>query len=109
MSQGTTIKGKTASGQGVAVLVDNDGHLLVVSSGGGSATSAYGYCAKSETGTHQYLFYEDTDLNWYVLRKNLTTDVVDYGKGTGGYQTVYSNKTSAPSPAPTYGTYGATF
>lgn len=90
--------------------------LSIPAGGGGggeavatSPTANYGYCAKSETATHQYLFYEDANDNWYVLRRNLTTEVVDYGKGVGGYQSVYVDKTTAPTPAPTYDTYGATF
>ncbi len=90
--------------------------LSVPAGGGGggeavasSPTAVYGYCAKSETATYQYLFYEDKDENWYILRRNLTTEVVDYGKGIGGYQSVYTSPTTAPSPAPTYDTYGATF
>lgn len=79
------------------------------SSSTSSPTASYGYCAKSETVTHQYLFYEDASDNWYILRRNLTTEVVDYGKGTGGYQSVYDSPTTAPTPAPTYDTYGATF
>lgn len=77
--------------------------------GTSSPTASYGYCAKSETATHQYLFYEDANDNWYVLRRNLSTEVVDYGKGVGGYQSVYDTPTTAPTPAPTYDTYGATF
>jgi hypothetical protein len=107
---GVTIQGKTTDENVQEVLVDEQGRLITVSSGGSTApTASYGYCAKSETATHQYLFYEDSSANWYVLRKNLSTDVVDYGKGIGGYQSVYVDKNTAPTPAPTYDTYGATF
>ena len=73
-------------------------------------TSKYGYCGKSETASFQYLFFEDKDLNWYILRKNLTTNIVDYVKGDGGYVSVYDSPTTAPTPANgDYGSYGEIF
>lgn len=79
--------------------------------GGGAAktTDAYGIQAISDTGTYKYFFFEDASGNWYVMRKNLSTSVFDYTKGTGGYITVYVNSTSAPSGSPTYASYGVTF
>ncbi len=79
------------------------------SSSGGKATDAYGYQAKSDDGTYTYWFFEDASLNWYVRRKHNTTLIHDFTKGTGGYESVYVDKDSAPSGSPTYDTYGATF
>jgi len=73
-------------------------------------TAKYGYNGKSETASYQYLFFEDKDLNWYILRKNLTTNIVDYVKGEGGFISVYDSPTTAPSPASEdYGSYGEIF
>ena len=73
-------------------------------------TSKYGYCGKSETASYQYLFFEDKDLNWYILRKDLTTNIVDYVKGEGGYITVYDSPTTAPDVVSgDYGSYGEIF
>ena len=73
-------------------------------------TAKYGYNGKSETASYQYLFFEDKDLNWYILRKNLTTNIVDYVKGEGGFMSVYASPTTAPSPASEdYGSYGEIF
>lgn len=73
-------------------------------------TAKYGYNGKSETASYQYLFFEDKDLNWYILRKNLTTNIVDYVKGDGGFMSVYDSPTTAPSPADgDYGSYGEIF
>lgn len=73
-------------------------------------TAKYGYSGKSETASYQYLFFEDKDLNWYILRKNLTTNIVDYVKGEGGYISVYDSPTTAPTPdSGDYGSYGEIF
>jgi hypothetical protein len=73
-------------------------------------TAKYGYNGKSETASYQYLFFEDKNLNWYILRKNLTTNIVDYVKGDGGFMSVYDSPTTAPSPANgDYGSYGEIF
>jgi hypothetical protein len=73
-------------------------------------TAKYGYNGKSETASYQYLFFEDKDLNWYILRKNLTTNIVDYVKGEGGFMSVYDSPTTAPSPVDgDYGSYGEIF
>lgn len=73
-------------------------------------TAKYGYNGKSETASYQYLFFEDKNLSWYILRKNLTTNIVDYVKGDGGFMSVYDSPTTAPSPADgDYGSYGEIF
>ena len=72
-------------------------------------TDVYSIAAISDDGTYKYFFFEDKDLNYYVMRKMKTTSVFQYTKGTGGYSAVYVNSTSGPSGSPTWGTYGATF
>ena len=78
-------------------------------SGVSKATAAYSISAISETATNKYFFFEDKDLNWYIMRKNLTTLIFSYTKGIGGYTSVYVDATSAPSGSLTFATYGATF
>jgi hypothetical protein len=73
------------------------------------ATDAYGYQANSVTSTDKYYFYEDGSGNWYILKKVISTGVVTYAKGTGGYSSVYVDNVSAPSGSPSFGTYDATF
>lgn len=91
--------GGSGGGGGVAPLVELT-----------APTAKYGYNGKSETASYQYLFFEDKDLNWYILRKNLTTNIVDYVKGEGGFMSVYDSPTTAPSPADgDYGSYGEIF
>lgn len=92
------------------------GGLLVylVNSGGSSGgaakpTDAYSISAISETATHKYFYFEDSSLNWYVMRKDLSTNVYDYTKGTGGYESVYDTPTTAPSGSLTWASYGDTF
>jgi hypothetical protein len=69
----------------------------------------WGYCADSLTATYQYYFFEDKSLNYKIMRETLATGVYSYAKGTGGYTSVYVNKTSDPTGSPTFGTYGETF
>lgn len=110
----------------VRVVEDVDGKLrwfrqvqapsfVGVSSSAGSssslakATDAYSIAAISETGTYKYFFFEDADLNYYIMRKTLATNIFAYTKGTGGYTSVYVDATSGPSGSPTFASYGATF
>jgi len=89
------------------VKTDADGHLQVdVLSGG---TTEWGYCADSLTATYQYYFFEDKSLNYKIMRETLATGVYAYATGTGGYTSVYVDKTSDPSGSPTFGTYGEIF
>lgn len=114
---GTSLPGDiTIDLKSVSVLGTDSNGLLIegTSTGGGGvpaskAIDAYGYQAVSETGTHKYWFFEDGEGAWYIRRKNLTTLVHDFAKGTGGYATVYVNATSAPSGSPTFASYDATF
>lgn len=82
-------------------------------SGGGipatKATDAYAFQATSTTASYVYYFYEDGAANWYILRETIATGVYDYAKGTGGYESVYVNSTSAPSGSPTFDSYEAIF
>lgn len=80
-----------------------------INSGSGKTTDAYGIQAISDDGTYKYFFFENDDTNYYVMRKNLTTKVFSYTKGTGSYTTVYVDENSGPSGSPTWGTRGATF
>lgn len=72
-------------------------------------TDAYSYQAASDDGTYKYFFFEDKDLNYYVMRKTLATGFFGYTKGTGGFATVYVNSTTGPSGSPTWASYGTTF
>jgi|CXWK01.1.fsa_nt_gi hypothetical protein len=79
------------------------------SASSGKTTDAYGIQAISDDGTYKYFFFENDDTNYYVMRKNLTTKVFSYTKGTGSYTTVYQSEILGPSGSPTWGTRGATF
>lgn len=72
-------------------------------------TDAYSIQAISDDGTYKYFFFEDKDLNYYVMRKTLATGFFGYTKGTGGFATVYVNSTTGPSGSPTWASYGTTF
>jgi hypothetical protein len=114
-----TIMGGVSTDDGftpVPVEVDPlTGRLLVdagaisVSSAPPKPSDAYSIVAISETATYKYFFFEDKDLNWYILRKTLATNVYDYAAGTGGYESVYSSPTADPTGSPTFDTYGAIF
>ena len=77
--------------------------------GGGKATDAYSYQAKSNDGTYTYWFFEDADGDWYIRRKHDTNETHTFTKGTGGYSSVFIDKNSAPSGSPTYADYATTF
>ncbi len=113
MSQGQVIKGKTASDSTVSIRVDDEGRLVLdptsVGGASGKPTDGYSYSAKSLSGSYKYFFFEDKDNNWYIMRKNTSTEVVDYAKGTGGVSSVFVDKDSAPSGSPTFASYAATF
>lgn len=79
------------------------------SSTSGKATDAYGIQAISDDGTYKYFFFEDASLNYYIMRKNKTTSVFTYTKGTGGYSAVYQSAILGPSGSPTFASYGTTF
>jgi len=72
-------------------------------------TTEWGYCADSLTATYQYYFFEDKSLNYKIMRETLATGVYAYATGTGGYTSVYVDKTSDPAGSPTFGTYGEIF
>jgi len=73
------------------------------------ASDEYGIQAISDDGTYKYFFFENDSTNYFVMRKNLTTKVFSYTKGTGSYTTVYQSEILGPSGSPTWGTRGATF
>lgn len=79
------------------------------SSSSSKATEAYSISAISNDGTYKYFLFEDASLNYYIMRKNLSTNSFKYTKGTGGYLTVYVDSTHGPSGSPAFDTYGATF
>jgi len=92
------------------LITDETGRLLTSSTSTPTRhTDAYGIQAISDDGTYKYFFFENDDTNYYVMRKNLTTKVFSYTKGTGSYTTVYQSEILAPSGSPTWGTRGATF
>lgn len=71
--------------------------------------TTYGISAISDDGTYKYFFFEDNDLNYYILRKHIANKVFTYTAGTGGYSAVYVDSTHGPSGSPTWGTKGSTF
>jgi len=83
--------------------------LTPISSASPNSTAAYSIQAISNDGTYKYFFFENDDTNYYILRKNLTTSVFSYAKGTGSYTTVYQSEILGPSGSPTWGTKGAIF
>lgn len=97
--------GVTDNGDGTFSLKTSGGS----SSSGGKATDAYGIQAISDDGTYKYFFFEDASANYYIMRKNLSTSVFDYTKGTGGYSAVYQSSILGPSGSPTWDDYGTTF
>lgn len=68
----------------------------------------YAYQASSNDGTYEYIFKEDKNTDWLIVRLD-SNDIASYSKGTGGYMTVYVDATSAPSGSPTWADYGTTF
>lgn len=93
---------------------DPTGALIVKPVGGGSAlekpTNAYAIGAISETATYKYFFFENDAGAWYIMRKNLSTNQFDYAKGaSGGYLSVWTSATTAPSGSLTFDSYGNTF
>lgn len=112
MSQGQVIKGKTTADQSVAVKVDDEGRLILDPTSVGSPgkpTNNFSYSAKSLNGSYKYFYFEDKDNNWYIMRKNTSTEVVDYATGTGGVSSVFVDKDSPPSGSPTFASYASTF
>lgn len=105
-----------SSGSFVNIAAHDNGdgtYGLSTSSGDGyeipKITDKFGIQAISNDGTYKYFWFEDDTSDWYIMRKNLTTFVFDYTKGTGGYSSVYQNSTSGPSGSPTWADRGATF
>lgn len=90
------------------VTLESDGSIPVTITGG-KASDEYGINAISEDATYKYFWFEADDLDYYIMRKNKTTKVLTFTKGTGGYTTVYVNETSGPSGTPTWASRGATF
>ena len=86
-----------------------DAGAISVSSAPPKPSDAYSIVAISETATYKYFFFEDKDLNWYILRKTLATNVYDYAAGTSGYESVYDSPTTDPTGSPTFDTYGVIF
>ena len=86
-----------------------DAGAISVSSAPPKPSDAYSITAISETATYKYFFFEDKDLNWYILRKTLASNVYDYAAGDGGYESVYDSPTTDPTGSLTFGTYGAIF
>lgn len=96
---------------GVATQVTATNRKLDVNASGVTTkpTDAYGIQAISNDGTYKYYFFEDSDTNYYVLRKNISTSVFSYVAGSGSYTTVYQSAILGPSGSPAWGTYGVTF
>jgi len=100
-----------SAGVPVPIQLDADGNLPTAAapSTPAKASDAYGITAISDDGTHKYFWFEADDADYYIMRKNKTTSVFTFTKGTGGYTTVYVDSTSGPSGSPTWGTRGRTF
>lgn len=88
--------------------INSDGSINA-SSVPAKSSDEYGITAISEDATYKYFWFEADDLDYYIMRKNKTTKVFTFTKGTGGYTTVYVSETSGPSGSPTWGTRGTTF
>ena len=88
--------------------INSDGSINA-SSVPAKSSDEFGITAISEDATYKYFWFEADDADYYIMRKNKTTKVFTFTKGTGGYTTVYVNETSGPSGSPTWGTRGATF
>ena len=73
------------------------------------ATDAYAIAAISDDGTYKYFWFEDASLNYYIMRKTISTSVFQYTKGTGGYASVYQSSILGPSGSPSWASYGNTF
>lgn len=102
---GGMVSFKDSSGFSVQVTINDDGSIPIAS----KATDRYAYSAKSETATYKYFFFEDKDGNWYILRKELATEIVRYAKGTGGIDSVFDSSTTDPSGSVTFASYATTF
>ena len=109
-------KGAVAAKKVAVYVYDSDTDSLVPGIGSVSVTSTpakdtdrFGIQAISDDGTYKYFFFEADNAAYYIMRKNKTTSVFTFTKGTGGYTTVYVDSTSGPSGSPTWGTRGATF
>ena len=88
--------------------INSDGSINA-SSVPAKSSDEFGITAISEDATYKYFWFEADDADYYIMRKNKTTKVFTFTKGTGGYTTVYVNETSGPSGSRTWGTRGATF
>lgn len=88
-------------------VTNTDG--TAIGSSTSKATAAYSIVAISDDGTYKYFWFEDADLNYYIMRKTLATSVFTYTKGTGGYSAVYQSSILGPSGSPTFSSYGNTF
>lgn len=75
----------------------------------GKPSDAYGYQAASDDGTYEYVFKEDKDANYFVVRINKITETAEYTAGTGGFSSVYVDSNSGPAGSPVWADYGATF
>jgi hypothetical protein len=102
---GGMVSFKDSSGFSVQVTINDDGSIPIAS----KATDRYAYSAKSETATYKYFFFEDKDGNWYILRKELATEIVRYAKGTGGIDSVFDSSTTDPDGSPVFASYATTF
>jgi len=78
-------------------------------SSSGKAMDAYAIQAKSDDGTYIYYFRENATPDYAIMRKNKTTGVWTFAKGTGSYAAVYVSPTAGPSGSPTFDTYGNIF
>jgi len=101
--------GENATGTALNRVVVNDSGAFSTASTPPKSSDEYGINAISEDATYKYFWFEADDLDYYIMRKNKTTSVFTFTKGTGGYTSVYINETSGPTGSPTWGTRGATF
>lgn len=96
---------------GVAVPIANpDGSEFTA---GGSSlakpTDKYKYHAESTAAGYEYAYYEDKDGNWFVQRETLATGYLAFAAGTGGFESVYVDSTSAPAGPLTFDVYSNVF
>ncbi len=102
---GGMVSFKDSNGFSVQVTMNDDGTIPTAT----KPTDRYGYSAKSVTATYKYYFFEDRDGNWYILRKTIATDLVEYAQGSGGVDSVFADNTSDPSGSPVFASYATTF
>ncbi len=93
----------------VSQLNSINANISTMAASAGTPTAPFSFSAKSDDGTYTYYYFEDASDNWYIRRKNQTTLVHTFTRGTGGYSSVYTDSTHGPSGSPTFENFGSIF